>query len=382
MENTPIKPASPLARYRVLSPKCGLRVSPLQLGAMSIGDAWSSFMGSMDKEQSFKLLDAYVEAGGNFIDTANAYQNEQSEKWIGEWMAERKNRDQLIIATKYTTDYRSYEIGKNKNPNLIGNHRRSLHTSLRDSLAKLQTDWIDILYLHWWDHTTSIEEIMDSLHTVVQQGKVLYLGISDAPAWVVSAANTYATLHGKTPFVIYQGRWNVILRDMEREILPMARHFGMAIAPWEALGGGKFLSKKRAGEKAQQNEPLRSYFGPKQTEDEIKASEALEKVAQEHGIESVTAVALAYVMAKAPYVFPIVGGRKVEHLKDNIKGLDIRLTKEQIKYLESVKKFDLGFPGNLFGEDPKTSGEPSQTIGMFSILDFVQSSRAIGYEGM
>ncbi len=136
-------------------------------------------MGSMDKPQSFKLLDAFYDAGGNFIDTANNYQNEESEAWIGEWMRERKIRDQMVIATKYTTPYRTHEVGKNShNVNYFGNHKRSLHVSVRDSLKKLKTDWIDILYLHWWDHSSSIPEIMDSLHILVEQGKVLYLGTS------------------------------------------------------------------------------------------------------------------------------------------------------------------------------------------------------------
>ena len=142
-------PPTELGRYRVLSSTAGIRVSPLQLGAMSIGDAWSSFMGSMSKEQSFKLMDAYYEAGGNFIDTANNYQNEQSETWIGEWMKARGNRDEIVLATKFTTGYPMYKFGKGKTVNYTGNHKRSLHMSVRDSLEKLQTDFIDILYLHW-----------------------------------------------------------------------------------------------------------------------------------------------------------------------------------------------------------------------------------------
>lgn len=149
----PPEPATPLGRYRVLSSSAGIRVSPLQLGGMSIGDKWNQFMGSMNKEQSFALLDAFVAAGGNFIDTANNYQYEQSESWIGEWMTARKNRDQMVIATKFTTDYRTHELGKGKAPNACGNHKRSMFLSVRDSLRKLQTDFIDILYLHWWDHT-------------------------------------------------------------------------------------------------------------------------------------------------------------------------------------------------------------------------------------
>jgi aryl-alcohol dehydrogenase-like predicted oxidoreductase len=226
------QPPTELGRLRVLSSSAAVRVSPLQLGAMSIGDAWSSFLGSMDKEASFKLLDAFYEAGGNFIDTANNYQNEQSETWIGEWMKERGNRDSIVLATKFTTDYRSHAVGKGPQAaNFSGNHRRSIHVSVRDSLAKLQTDYIDVLYMHWWDQTTSIKELMDSLHVLVEQSKVLYLGASDTPAWVVATANTYAIDHGKTPFSVYQGRWNVMTRAFERDIIPMARHFGMALAP-------------------------------------------------------------------------------------------------------------------------------------------------------
>lgn len=375
------EPSTELGRYRVLSSSAGIRVSPLQLGGMSIGEAWSQFMGSMDKESSFKLLDNFYEAGGNFIDTANNYQCEQSEIWLGEWIAKRKIRDQLVIATKYTTDYKSYELGKGKAPNHCGNHKRSLHMSVRDSLKKLQTDWIDILYLHWWDHTTSIEEVMDSLHILVEQGKVLYLGISDSPAWVVSAANYYARAHGKTPFSIYQGRWNVLLRDFEREIIPMARHFGMALAPWEVLGGGKFQTKKALEERKKKGEGLRSLTSLGQSEAEVRMSEALAKVASEHNTESVTAIALAYVLCKAPNVFPLVGGRKVEHLHDNIKALKIKLTAQQIEYLESVNPLDVGFPNNFIGEDPHVTGSATGLLAANASLAFVKAEKAIGYEG-
>ncbi|KAI1484488.1 putative aryl-alcohol dehydrogenase Aad14 [Biscogniauxia mediterranea] len=373
------EPPTELGRYRVLAPSAGIRVSPLQLGGMSIGSAWSDIMGSMDKEQSFKLLDAYFDAGGNFIDTANNYQDEQSETWIGEWMASRKIRDRLVIATKYTTDYKSHEHGKGKVVNACGNHKRSLHMSVRDSLKKLQTDWIDILYLHWWDWTTSIEEVMDSLHILVQQGKVLYLGISDSPAWVVSAANTYARAHGKTPFSVYQGQWNVMRRDFERDIIPMARYFGMALAPWDVLGQGKFKTRKEIEERRARGEGLRSMFGPEQTEAEIRTSEALAKVAAEHGIESVTAIAIAYVLAKYPYVFPIVGGRKVSHLQDNIQALKIKLTEEQIAYLESVNPFDLGFPGTVIGPELNETLKCQPLMTTAGTLAIVRNARPIGY---
>ncbi|KAG9570909.1 aryl-alcohol dehydrogenase AAD14, partial [Aureobasidium melanogenum] len=374
------EPATELGRLRILSSTAGIRVSPLQLGAMSIGDAWSEFMGSMDKKQSFALLDAFVEAGGNFIDTANNYQNEQSEQWLGEWMKERGNRDQMVIATKFTSDYKGYDLGKGKAANHCGNHKRSLFMSVRDSLKKLQTDFIDILYLHWWDHTTSIEEIMDSLHILVEQGKVMYLGISDTPAWVVSAANYYAKAHGKTPFSIYQGRWNIMLRDFEREIIPMARHFGMALAPWDVLGGGKFQSKAAVEERKKKNEGLRNMMGSsEQNEDEVKMSAALEEIANEHNV-TVTAVALAYVMSKTINVFPLVGGRKVEHLHDNIKALTIKLSDEQIKKLEDVRPFDIGFPNNFIGVDPTISGQPSWLLGASASLAWQKAAKPIGHE--
>ena len=150
MLKPPPEPKTELGRYRVLSSTAGIRVSPLQLGAMSIGDAWTGFMGSMNKEQSFELTDAYYEAGGNFIDTANNYQNEQSETWLGEWMKIRNNRDMLVIATKFSTGYKDYKLGRGTSVNYTGNHKRSLHMSVHDSLVKLQTDYIDILYVHWW----------------------------------------------------------------------------------------------------------------------------------------------------------------------------------------------------------------------------------------
>ncbi|OQO02230.1 putative aryl-alcohol dehydrogenase AAD14 [Cryoendolithus antarcticus] len=358
-------PPTELGRYRVLSGSAGIRVSPLQLGGMSIGEAWTGILGSMDKKTAFELLDAFTAAGGNFVDTANNYQNDESEAWIGEWMKERGNRDQMVIATKFTSNYAG----------------RSLHMSLRDSLQKLQTEWIDILYVHWWDWTTSVEELMDSLDIIVKQGKVLYLGISDTPAYIVAACNTYARAHGKTQFSIYQGRWNVILRDMEREIIPMCRHFNMAIAPWDAIGSGRFQTKAQLEEKKKNNEKIRAMLGPpEQTENEEKISAALEKIANEHGVASPTAVALAYLMAKAPNVFPIVGGRKVQHLKDNIKSLEIKLSTKDIEYLESIVPFDVGFPINFVGEDPHVTGKAGMIVSAVAPMSYVVRSRPIGHE--
>ncbi|KAJ3721568.1 Aldo/keto reductase [Lentinula raphanica] len=345
------EPPTKLGVYRVLSPRSGVRVSPICLGAMSIGDQWNSFMGSMDKESSFKLLDAYFDMGGNFIDTANNYQNETSEQFIGEWIEKRQIRDQLVIATKYTTNYKHGDSNIAQKVNFTGNNAKSLHMSVEASLKKLRTDYIDLLYLHWWDFDTSVEEVMDSLHNLVTSGKVIYLGVSDTPAWVVSRANQYAIDHGKTPFVVYQGKWSIMDRSFERDIIPMARSMGMALAPWGVLARGKLRTDEEEERRRTTGEKGRMTTGNwERSEDEVKMSHALEKVAKEIGAKSIAAVAIAYVMQKTPYVFPIIGGRKVENLVENLEALSISLSDEHIKELESVLPFDVGFPTDFIGD--------------------------------
>ncbi|KAL0568579.1 putative aryl-alcohol dehydrogenase aad14 [Marasmius crinis-equi] len=339
----PPPPPTKLGVYRVLSSRAGVHVSPLCLGAMSIGDKWNSFMGSMDKEASFKLLDAYFDKGGNFIDTASNYQNETSEQFIGEWAEKRGIRDQLFIATKASsTAVIPLEIVQKIN--FVGNNTKNMHLSVNASLKKLRTDYIDLLYVHWWDYDTSIEELMDSLHNLVVQGKVLYLGISDTPAWIVSQANLYAKMQGKTPFSVYQGEWSILQRSFERDIIPMARSFGMALAPWGVLAGGKIRSDVEEQRRTESGEEGRKLRGPWQrTPEQVAISHALGKVAEE-------VVAIAYVMQKTTHVFPIIGGRKVEHLEQNLEALDITLTPEQIHYLESQVPFDIGFPLSMIGD--------------------------------
>ncbi|KAH9053236.1 Aldo/keto reductase [Lactarius vividus] len=339
----PPPPPTKLGRYRTLSPLAGLRVSPLQLGAMSIGDKWHEFgMGSMDKTNSFKLLDAYFDAGGNFIDTANHYQDESSEAFIGEWAEKRGIRDQLVIATKYSTNYKRGQSDITHVVNYSGNSAKSLHLSVEASLKKLRTTYIDILYVHWWDYTTSVEEVMNSLHVLVQQGKALYLGISDTPAWVVAKANQYAKDHGKTPFSIYQGSWSVLERSFERDIIPMARSEGLALAPWGVLAGGKIRTNAEEARRKESGEKGRTLFDPQweRTPEQKKVCDVLEEIAKEVGTDSITSIAIAYHLHKLPYVFPIIGGRKVEQLKENI----------HIKRIEDATPFDPGFPHNLFGD--------------------------------
>ena len=304
---------------------------------MSFGDAWQDFMGKCDKNTTFEILDYFFEQGGNFIDTANNYQAQESETWIGEWMEKRNNRDQIVLATKYTTWFKGNEKGVHPS-GFIGNSAKSLRTSVDASLKKLKTDYIDVLYLHWWDATTSVEEIMQSLNRLVQAGKVLYLGISDTPAWIVAKANQYARDHGLAQFSVYQGLWNASQRDLEREIVPMCQAEGMAIAPWKALGGGQFKTQE-------QREAVtdgRKMYGD-QSAKEQKVTAALDKIAKQRG-QQITGIALAYVMNTTPDVYPIVGGRNVEHLKGNIAALKVKLTAEELKEIREASDFDAGFP--------------------------------------
>ncbi|KAG6357288.1 hypothetical protein INS49_015166 [Diaporthe citri] len=373
------EPATELGRYRILSSNAGVKVSPLVLGAMSLGKAWGAVTGAVDEQESFKILDTFVEAGGNFIDTANNYQDEESETYIGNWLTARKNRDLLFLATKFTNAFRSHELGPGRSVNFGGNNKKSLFLSVEASLRKLQTTYIDLLYVHWWDWSTSIEELMDSLHILVEQGKVLYLGVSDTPAWVVAAANTYARAQGKTPFSVYQGRWSVLDRDFERDILPMARHFGLALCPWNVLGGGELKTERQIEARKSSREGGR-FTG--QSEAARKASEALEKVAGEHGVGSIQQIALAYVLRKSRNVFPLVGFRKVEHLQDGIEALRVRLTDDQVKFIESQNPFDVGFPLNFVGDNPRETGGygPLPEMLLAAKVSFEKPAKPAGYE--
>lgn len=346
----PPPPESPLFRHRQLAPAANVRVSPICLGAMNFGEADKARLGECGKDTAFSILDAFKSAGGNFVDTANGYQNGESEQWLGEWMASRKNRDEMIVATKYSSAYRKHETQKIQS-NFGGNGTKSLRLSVDNSLKSLQTSYIDLLYLHWWDYATGIPELMHSLNDLVVAGKVLYLGISDTPAWVVAKANQYARDHGLRQFVVYQGMWNAALRDFERDIIPMCKDEGMGLLPYGTLGQGRFQTESDFAER-EKNNPGRKK-PPSRVERAVsKVLEDLAKVKD----SQVTSIAMAYVMHKAPYVFPLVGGRKVEHIKGNIKALKINLTEAEISKIESAYHFDPGFPhsflsGSLFGDE-------------------------------
>ncbi|CAD6448690.1 19cbb193-7710-4eed-a20a-b2c55a070933 [Sclerotinia trifoliorum] len=367
----PPPPKTALARYRMLSPTAALRVSPLCLGAGNFGDAWKNFMGECDQKQSEEILDYYYSAGGNFIDTANHYQNGESEQWVGEWAEKRGIRDQLVIATKYTTSFRTTDSDKEIWINNGGNGSKSLRVSVEASLKKLRTSYIDLLYIHWWDFTCSIPELMQSLNALVLSGKVLYLGISDTPAWIVSKCNQYARDHGFRQFSVYQGRWSAEYRDFERDIIDMAAEEGMGLAPWGTLGGGHFKSEEQ-----RKSDEGRKMYPP--SEAAFKISTVLEKIADEKET-IITSVAMAYVMKKANFVCPIVGGRKVEHLKGNIEALSLELSDDDVKQIEEANAFDVGFPQSFLTGGPNKVQGPGDVYlsGLAGITDHVQPYKPV-----
>jgi aryl-alcohol dehydrogenase-like predicted oxidoreductase len=298
-------------------------------------------MGECTKATAFEIMDHFFDQGGNMIDTSPNYQNEESEKWIGEWLEARGIRDQLVIATKFTTNYQVYKGYDGRiNSNFGGNSSKCLALTVESSLKNLKTSYIDLLYIHWWDHVTSVQELMISLNQLIQRGKVLYLGASDCPAWFVAKCNQYARDHGMKGFVVYQGQWSAANRSFESDILSLCKEDGMAIAPWGALGSGEFM--RQSQEKTAGRTPV---FPNKRA---AAVSAVLERVADNHNT-LITSVAMAYVMHKAPYVFPIVGCRTVEHLKGNIEALGISLTEDETREIEDAAPFELGFPLNMIG---------------------------------
>lgn len=303
---------------------------------MSFGTAWEA-VGVCDKDRTFELLDYYKSQGGNFIDLANFYQDGQSESWVGEWMANKQCRDEMVIATKYALSHTRY--GDHKHiiqANSGGDNAKSMRVSIDASLKKLKTDYIDIFYVHHWTYDTAIEDLMLHLNHLVASGKVLFLGCSDFPAWVVAKCNQYARDHGLHQFVVYQGMWNASERAFEREILPMCRAEGMALAPFTVVGGGAFKTD------AQWNDPVQRPM-TFATDRHKAVSKVLEAVAIRKGTQ-LTSVAIAYVMHKAPYVFPILGTRSLKQMQLNIAALELSLTKEEIEDIDGAVPFDRGWP--------------------------------------
>ena len=318
-------------RYKLLG-RSGLRVSELCLGTMTFGDDWGW---GAPKEESRKMFDAFAEAGGNFIDTANNYTNGTSEKFVGEFIA--SDRDRFVVATKYTLTERPDD------PNFGGNHRKNMFRSIEGSLKRLNTDHVDLLWLHMWDGVTPVEEVMRALDDLIRAGKVLYVGISDTPAWVVSQANAIAELRGWSRFVAYQGEYSLASRAPERDIMPMTHALDMAFTPWGVLEGGEMTGKYNAPSE----EPKRS----KDTSPRVKSLAAeLMSLAEEIG-RTPSQIAINWVKQQPYLVVPILGARSEKHLRDNMGCLDFELTPEQMKRLSNANPIDLGFPHAFLESD-------------------------------
>lgn len=326
-------------RYKLLG-KSGLRVSGLCLGTMGFmeGLGWGT-----SKQDSRAIYDAFIEEGGNFIDTANTYGDGVSEEYLGEFMA--AGRDRVVLSTKYTGKY----IGSKgpNNANCSGSHRKSLVLAVEASLKRLKTDYIDLLWVHSWDFMTPVEEVMRALDDLVGQGKILYIGVSNAPAWIVARANTIAELRGWTPFIALQLEYNLIQRDIERELLPMARALDIGVAAWTPLSSGLLTGKynNKNGESVatapkRLDDPMMARFAPR-NERSVSIAEEVVTIALEIG-STPAQVALNWIRHQG--VIPIFGARTVDQVKENMGCFDFILSAEHIQRLNKVSTIRLGFP--------------------------------------
>jgi aryl-alcohol dehydrogenase-like predicted oxidoreductase len=232
---------------------------------------------------------------------------------------------------------------KKGDPNASGNHRKNLIQSLEGSLKRLNTDYIDLFWLHAWDFTTPIEEILRSLDDVVRQGKVLYIGISDAPAWIVSQANTIAQYQGWTQFIALQIEYSLIQRTPERDLLPMAKAFDLAVTPWSPLGGGVLTGKYNQPPQAGGEQGRLQTFGGEVSQKNLAIAQVVSEVAAEIG-HTPSQVALAWLLAQNGVIIPIIGARKLTQFQDNLASLDVTLSPEHLQRLNEVSKIELGFP--------------------------------------
>lgn len=319
--------------YKLLG-RSGLKVSELCLGTMGFGKEWNW---GADKETSFQIMETFAHAGGNFIDTANRYTDGTSEKYIGEYIA--NNRDHFVIATKYSLH------DNLTNVNASGNNRKNMMRSVEESLKRLNTEFIDLLYLHIWDNLTPIDEVMRGLDDLIRQGKVNYIGISDTPAWVISRGQTLAELMGWSQFIALQVEYSLLQRTPERELIPMAKHYQMTVTPWAPLAGGALTGKYLKGDKGRLPENSKRL-----DERAIAITQTVISIADEIGC-SPAHVALKWTMQQGFSSIPIIGATKVAQLEDNIKSLEINLSPEQIERLNAVTKIELGFPGDFFNEE-------------------------------
>ncbi len=346
-----------LATYSLLG-RSGLRVSPLCLGAMTFGTDWGW---GAPRETVFALLDGYVAAGGNFVDTADLYTNGTSERLIGEWFAERKNRERVVLATKYTF------AGKPGDPNSGGNSRRALRTALEASLRRLGTDYIDLYWLHCWDTVTPVEEVVRALDEVVSAGLVRYVGFSDTPAWYAARAWTLADERDREKICALQLEYSLVERSIEREHIPLALELGLAVTPWSPLGRGmltgKFTRGFQGGQGRLSNPGLAKspLYAKLDSDKNWGTLDTLIAVAAELG-RSPAQVALAWVAGRAGVGSTIVGATQLGQLEDNLRALETPLPRDAIERLEAASRIELGFPYDWYQSGPNATMSGQTTI--------------------
>jgi aryl-alcohol dehydrogenase-like predicted oxidoreductase len=327
-------------RYKLLG-NSGLRVSELCLGTMTFGEIWG--WGS-SKDESREILDAFFEAGGNFIDTANIYTNGTSESLLGEFL--KADRDRAVLATKYTNSMPGAD------PNAGGNQRKNMMRSVEASLKRLQTDYIDLYWVHVWDQITPIEEMMRALDDLVRQGKLLHVGVSDMAAWAVARANTLAEWKNWTPFVGLQIEYSLIERTVERELLPMAEALGLGVTAWSPLAGGVLTGKYAEGQAApdaRMNSEMMKAFS--RDNERTRPVVALVKAVSREVGRSSAQVALAWLRQRPIPIIPIIGARRLEQFRDNLACLNLTLNEAQLGRLDAASRVELGFPHDLYALD-------------------------------
>ncbi len=326
-------------KYKLLG-NSGLRVSECALGTMTFGEDWGW---GTPKDEARKVYESYREAGGNFIDTANIYTNGTSEKFVGEFV--KDHRDSVVLATKYSN------AAPGKDPNAAGNHRKSMVQAVEASLKRLQADYIDLYWVHVWDQVTPVEEVMRSLDDLVRQGKVLYVGISDAPAWWIARANTLAELRGESPFVGLQIEYSLIERTVERELVPMAKALNLGVLAWSPLANG-VLTGKYQGKKSEagrmSSEMMRQFLPGELGTERILS--VVKSISEQVG-RSMAQVSLAWLRYGSVPVIPILGARKVSQLIDNLASLDLELSAEQVNALDEASRVELGFPYDFYNRE-------------------------------
>jgi aryl-alcohol dehydrogenase-like predicted oxidoreductase len=327
-------------RYRLLG-NSGLRVSEAALGTATFGEEWG--WGS-PKGEARKVYDAFREAGGNFIDTANSYTKGTSESCLGEFM--KDHRQSVVLATKYSS------AAPGTDPNAAGNHRKNMMQAVEASLKRLQTDYIDLYWVHIWDQITPVEEVMRGLDDLIRQGKVLYVGISDAPAWWIAQANTLAQLRGWSPFLGLQIEYSLIERTVERELVPMAKALNLGLTAWSPLANGILTGKYHGhgpSEQGRMNSDMMKGFIPEQQRTDRVVS-AVKAVSDQTG-RSMAQVALAWLRYRPVPVIPIIGARKRSQLHDNLASFDLALSAEQVKALDEASQIDPGFPYGFYANE-------------------------------